>query len=169
MRRSGLAHSTAGGTRIVTILAGLSLALNLLAGGAYVGSTYFASHMARPSLIDRRFADLARNLGVDLQGDPGIAALHRAVKVALDVRHIRTQPLFGDIMAEFAKPAPDPARIQALQDAVTRIRRETGDETLAALIAFLDQATPDEREKLLGFLKDRKNEDTAPIRFGLAP
>jgi hypothetical protein len=151
------------------ILAGLSLALNLLAGGAYIGSTYFATHRARSNLIDRHFADLARKLGVDPGQDPGIMALHRAVKVALDVRHIRSQPVFEDIMTEFAKPEPDPARIQTLQDQVTTVRRQSGDETLAALIAFLDQATPEERGTLLGLLKDHKNMDTAPIRFGLAP
>ena len=163
------AHSTGGGGRIVTVLAGLSLAVNLLAGGAYVGSTFFAAHLRKPSIIDQRFADLAEKLGVDPQTDPGIAALHRAVKVALDVRHIRSQPLLEDIMAEFAKPMPDPARIDALQQAVLAIRRATGDETLAALLAFLNQATPDERARMMSFMRDRKDEDTMPLRFGLTP
>lgn len=164
------AHSTDGGdSRIVMILAGLSLALNLLAGGAYVGSTYFAAHQHRPSLIDRRFADLGSRLGVDPASDPGLSALHRSVKLALDVRHLRNQPLMEDITAEFAKPMPDATRIAALQDQSLAIRRSSGDETLAALIAFLTQASPDERTKLIAFLSERQNPDTIPLRFGLMP
>jgi len=163
------AHSTGGGTRVVTILMGVSLALNLLAGGAYVGSTYFAARQARPNLVDRRFGDLARKLGVDPEADAGFATFHHAVKVALEVRHVRSQPLIEEIIAEFAKPMPDPARIETLQDAVLAIRRSTGDETLAALVTFLAQATPDERAKLIELLRDRKNEDTMPLRFGLVP
>lgn len=164
------AHSTdGGGSRIVMVLAGLSLALNLLAGGAYVGSTYFAAHQRRPSLIDRRFADLGTRLGVDPASDPGLSALHRSVKLALDVRHLRNQPLMEDITAEFAKPMPDAARIAALQDQSLAIRRASGDETLAALIAFLAQASPDERTKLIAFLSERQNPDTIPLRFGLMP
>jgi hypothetical protein len=164
------AHSTdGGGSRIVMILAGLSLALNLLAGGAYVGSTYFAAHQHRPSLIDRRFADLGSRLGVDPASDPGLSALHRSVKLALDVRHLRNQPLMEDITAEFAKPMPDATRIAALQDQSLAIRRSSGDETLAALIAFLTQASPDERTKLIAFLSERQDADTIPLRFGLMP
>ena len=170
------AHSTDGSSgssgssgRIVTILAGLSLALNLLAGGAYIGSTYFAAHQGRPNLIDRRFADLGKKLGVDPKTDAGLSALHRSLKLALDVRHLRSQPLMEDITAEFAKPMPDAARIAVLQDQALAIRRSSGDETLAALITFLNQAPPDERTKLIAFLAERKDEDTMPLRFGLMP
>jgi hypothetical protein len=164
------AHSTDGvGGRIVLILASLSLALNLLAGGVYIGSTYFAAHQGRPSLIDRRFADLGSRLGVDPDSDPGLAALHRSVRLALDVRHLRSQPLLEDITAEFANPAPDAARIATLQDQALAIRRSSGDETLTALVAFLAQAKPDERTKLIAFLSERKDEDTIPLRFGLMP
>jgi hypothetical protein len=163
-------HSTdSGGSPIVTILAGLSLALNLLAGGAYIGSTYFAAHQHRPSLIDRRFADLGSRLGVDPASDPGLSALHRSVKLALDVRHLRNQPLMEDITAEFAKPMPDAVRIATLQDQSLAIRRSSGDETLAALVTFLAQAKPDERTKLIAFLSERQNPDTMPLRFGLMP
>lgn len=159
-----------GSGRTVTILAGLSLAINLLAGGAYIGSTYFAAHQAHGGgVVDRRFADLGTKLGLDPKTDTGLAALHRSVKLALDVRHLRNQPLMEDITAEFSKPAPDEARISALQDQSLAIRRASGDETLAALITFLTQATPDQRTKLIAFLAERKDEDTMPLRFGLMP
>jgi len=154
---------------MVKILAGLSLALNLLAGGAYIGSTYFAAHQGRPNLIDRRFADLGAKLGVDATSDPGLSMLHRSIKLALDVRHLRSQPLMEDILAEYAKPVPDEARIAALQDRALAVRRASGDETLAALITFLAQAAPDERQKLIALLAERKDEDTMPLRFGLLP
>lgn len=164
-------HSTdeSRGARLVTILAGLSLAINLLAAGAYVGSTYFAAHQGRAGLVERRFADLARKLDVDPETDAGLTQLHRSVRVALDVRHIRNQPLMDDILAEFAKPTPDPARIGALQDAALSIRRATGNEALAALMTFLKQATPEERAKLLDLLGDHKDQDTMPLRFGVLP
>jgi len=172
-RRSVLserAHSSNdGGSRIVLILACLSLALNLLAAGAYVGSTYFAAHQGRPNLIDRRFADLGTKLGIDPNSDAGLATLHRSVKLALDVRHLRNQPLMEDITAEFSKPAPDEAHIAALQDQSLAIRRASGDETLSALIAFLAQLTPDQRTKLIAFLAERRDEATMPLRFGLMP
>jgi hypothetical protein len=151
------------------ILAGLSLALNLLAGGAYLGSSYFATRQAKPNLVDRRFADLARKLDVDAATDPGMLALHRAFKVAIEVRRLRNQPLVDDILAELDKPAPDVARIQALQDTVTGIRRASGNEVLGALIAFLDQATPKERADLIALLRDRKEPATMPLRYGLMP
>ena len=71
------AHSTdgRGASRTVLILVGLSLALNLLAGGAYLGSSYFATQRAKPNLVDRRFADLAHKLDVDAATDPGMLAL----------------------------------------------------------------------------------------------
>ncbi|HEV2676917.1 MAG TPA: hypothetical protein VGV37_20485 [Aliidongia sp.] len=165
------AHSTdrRGTSRTVAILAGLSLALNLLAGGAYLGSSYLAIHQAKPNFIDRRFADLGAKLGVDAGTDPGIVALHRAVKVAIEVRHIRSQPLVDDILAEFAKPAPDAGRIRSLQDAVIGLRRTSGDEVLSALIAFLGQATPKERADLIALLRDKKEPDTMPLHFGLIP
>jgi len=158
-----------GGGRVVLILACLSLALNLLAGGVYIGSTYFAAHQGRPNLIDRRFADLGQKLGIDPNSDAGLATLHRSVKLALDVRHLRNQPLMEDITAEFSKPTLDEARITALQDQSLAIRRASGDETLAALITFLAQATPDQRTKLIAFLSERRDEDTMPLRFGLMP
>ena len=158
-----------GGGRVVLILACLSLALNLLAGGAYIGSTYFAAHQGRPNLIDRRFADLGQKLGIDPNSDAGLATLHRSVKLALDVRHLRNQPLMEDITAEFSKRTLDEARITALQDQSLAIRRASGDETLAALITFLAQATPDQRTKLIAFLSERRDEDTMPLRFGLMP
>jgi hypothetical protein len=164
------AHSTAGSSgRIVAILAGLSLAFNLLAAGAYIGSTYFATHQRWTNLIDRRFADLGGKLGLDPASDPGLSALHRSVKLALDVRHLRSEPVMADLATEFAKPAPDPARIATLQDQALAIRRASGDETLTALVAFLAQATPEARQKLIGFLGERKSEDTMPLRFGLLP
>lgn len=165
------AHSTDGRgmSRPVMILAGLSLALNLLAGGAYLGSTYFATRQTKPNLVDRRFADLARKLDVDAATDPGLLALHRAFKVAIEVRRLRNQPLVDDILAELDKPAPDAARIQALQDGGTSIRRASGNEVLTALIAFLDQATPKERTALIALLRDHKEPATMPLRYGLMP
>jgi hypothetical protein len=164
------AHSSDdGGSRVVLVLACLSLALNLLAAGAYVGSTYFAAHQGRPNLIDRRFAELGTKLGLDPNSDAGLATLRRSVKLALDVRHLRNQPLMQDITAEFSKPRPDEAHIAALQDQSLAIRRASGDETLGALITFLAQATPDQRTKLIAFLSERKDEDTMPLRFGLMP
>ncbi|MDB5360525.1 MAG: hypothetical protein JWO51_1822 [Rhodospirillales bacterium] len=158
-----------GGHRLVLLLAGLSVALNLLAGGAYIGSTYFATQQGRPNMFDRRFADLGTKLGADPAGDAGLTALRRSIRLALDVRHLRSQPLMEDITAEFAKPAPDEARIRALQDQALAVRRASGDETLAALIAFLVQATPDQRTKLLALLGEMKDESTMPLRFGLMP
>ena len=158
-----------GGGRGVIILAGLSLALNLAIGGAYVGSTFLAEHQGRPNLIDRRFADLGTRLGLNAATDPGLLQLHRSVKLALDVRHLRSQPLMQDIMAEFAKPMPDAAHIAALQDQAQVIRRASGDETLTALLAFLAQATPEQRAKLIDFLGERQDQDTMPLRFGLLP
>lgn len=158
-----------GGNRVVLILAGLSVALNLLAGGAYIGSTYFAERQSRPTMFDRRFADLGTKLGADPAGDAGLTALRRSVRLALDVRHLRSQPLLEDITAEFAKPAPDEARIQALQGKALAIRRASGDETLVALIAFLGQATPDQRTRLLAFLGEMRDESTMPLRYGLMP
>ena len=64
---------------------------------------------------------------------------------------------------------PDAARIAALQDQALAIRRSSGDETLAALITFLAQATPDERTRLIVLLDERKDEATMPLRFGLLP
>jgi len=172
-RRSVLSErvhsSDDGSSRVVLVLACLSLALNLLAGGAYIGSTYFAAHQGRPNLIDRRFADLGTKLGLDPNGEAGLATLHRSVKLALDVRHLRNQPLMEDITAEFSKPVPDEARIAALQDQSLAIRRASGDETLAALIPFLAEITPDQRTKLIAFLAERKDEETMPLRFGLLP
>jgi hypothetical protein len=165
------AHSTdgRGASRTVLILVGLSLALNLLAGGAYLGSSYFATQRAKPNLVDRRFADLAHKLDVDAATDPGMLALHRAFKLAIEVRHLRSQPVIDDILAEFAKPVPDVARIRSLQDKVVDVRRASGDEVLTALIDFLAQATPKERTDLIALLRDRKEPDTMPLRVGLMP
>ncbi|GGF03796.1 hypothetical protein GCM10011611_06560 [Aliidongia dinghuensis] len=154
---------------MVEILAVLSVALNLLALGAYLGSNYFQTSQHRLSIVDRRFTDLARELGVEAATDPGLTALHRAVKIAVEVRHARAQPVVDDILAEFGKPTPDPERIRVLQDQVITIRRATGDEVLTALVTYLQQATPEQRQKLIALLRDRKDPGTMPLRYGLAP
>jgi hypothetical protein len=165
------AHSTNGrtGSRTVVVLAGLSLAVNLLAAGAYLGSSYFATKQAAPGAIDRRFDELAQKLAISPEADPGFTALKRAFRIATEVRRARSQPLVDDILEEFGKPAPDPQRIRSLQDQVIAVRRATGDEVLGALVAFLEQATPQERKAMLALLADHKDPATTPLRYGLMP
>ncbi|MBX6369964.1 MAG: periplasmic heavy metal sensor [Rhodospirillales bacterium] len=148
--------------RWLWVALGVSLALNVLAGGYVAGSLWTREHRGPEGIAGELHLDAAQH-----------AAFERHLRSMREgYRRYRdeTRPLLQKALRELAKPQPDEAAVEQILEEGLSKRRALQQEHTRSTRAFLETLTPEQRERFVELMsrrmerRERPGHPAAPAR-----
>lgn len=133
--------------RWLWIALGVSLALNVLAGGYIAGSLWTREH--------RGTERIAETLDLDAAQQAAFERHLRSMREGYRRYRDETRPLLQQALRELAKPQPDEAAVEQILDEGLSRRRTLQHEYTRSIRAFLETLAPDQRERFVELMGQR--------------
>lgn len=143
----------------------LSLALNLCAGAGYLYSQWRGAQQPGAAPEHRPALDLLSdrlNLRPDQQ--QSLDEFRRAVRKAQGALLQQNRPLMEQAWGELDRPTIDGEQVEQLLDEMALHRHAFQVDSTAALIHFLRDLTPEQRQAFAKIVLDHKDPAGGPIR-----